>query len=111
MRALRSIRQLPEVELEQLSPLGRNECRRHLRPGECLLHLNGRGRADDDRTACLVRLVQLLRVADLVEHEGIVEIELALDGDLRNAPPRRSEPALSQIWTVPPGSIASTWTF
>ena len=54
--------------------------------------------------------VQVLRSRDLVEHERIVEVELALDGDLRHAPASGPEPALSHSSTEPPGSSATTST-
>ena len=45
-----------------------------------------------------------------VEHECAVEIDLALDRDLRHPAPRRPEPALSHTSMVWPGSMTSSST-
>ena len=53
--------------------------------------------------ACAERVV-----VDRVEHEGVAELELAVERDLRDPPAGRSEPALSHSSTVSPGPMFST---
>ena len=85
------------------APLGRHEDARDLRPRERRLDLLGRRRADDDGRARSERLPQPLAVVDVVEHERLRDVELALDRELRHAAPGRAEPALSHTVTDSPG--------
>src|SRR5439155_17700572 len=71
------------------------------------LHLFGRRGAHDNRSALLVCVAQCV-VVGRVQHERVVEIELALERDLRHPPPGGSEPALPHSSTVSPGWICST---
>ena len=66
--------------------------------------------AHDDRATGFVRLVEALGVGHILEHERVVELELAFDGDLGNPPPGGAEPALSHRVTDSPGAIACTST-
>src|SRR6476469_4160654 len=108
--SLRAIRQLAEIQIQQLAPLGRDERRRHLRVRKCSFDLFRRSGSHDDRAPGRVRFLQLALGREVVEHECIAEVELAFDGDLRDAAPRRTEPALSHSSSDSPGSIACTST-
>src|SRR6185503_16034761 len=90
-----AIGQLAQVDVEQVAAIRGHEGGRNLRMRERRLDLLRRARAHDDRPPGLVRFVQALVVRDVVEHERVRQLELALDRDLRDAPPRRAEPALS----------------
>src|SRR5439155_1300538 len=72
--------------------------------GERRLDLFGGRGANDDRPPRLVSGVQFLGARDRVQDERIVQVELALDGDLRHAAAGRSEPALPHSSSDPPGS-------
>ena len=67
-------------------------------------------RLSGDRPSGFVGLVQALRVRYVVENEGFVQIELALDGDLGDAAAGRAEPAFPHNVTDSPGAIACTST-
>src|SRR6266536_1751651 len=108
-RAL-AIRELGEVEVEELTPRLGNEDGGDLGAGEGSLDLFGRLRADNDRPPPLVRGLEGGIVGDVVQHQRVVGFELALDRDLRDAAAGGSEPALSQTVAVSPGSSASTST-
>src|SRR5204863_3118295 len=105
-----AIRELAQIEVEQITTVGRDDRDRHLRMRQRRLDLVGRGRSHDDRRARVVGLVKALDVRDLVQHERVGQLELALDGDLGDAPAGRPEPALSHNVTDSPGSIACTST-
>src|SRR5438067_8853269 len=81
---LRPIRQLAQVELEQVAPIRRYERRGNFGMGERRLHLLGRAGTDDDRAAGLVRLAERARVRHVVEDERVTKVELALERDLRD---------------------------
>src|SRR5262245_1161435 len=101
-----AIRQLGEVEVEQARVV--DERARDLRPRERLLHVLGRTGPDDHRPSRVVRVAERGLVGHVVEHERVVEIELAGECDLRDAPAGRSEPALPHSSIVPPGSTSTT---
>ena len=64
----------------------------------------------DDRLPGGVRFLQRALIGNVVEHERLADVELTFDGDLRDAPSRRSEPALSHSSIDSPGSMAWTST-
>src|SRR6187551_1944766 len=101
-----AILQLSEVELAELALLWRDEHASDLRALERCTHRIGRRSADDDGDSLRVRLLETAHVLHPVEDEGVVErdVVLALDGDLRHAPPRGAEPALPHSSTDSPGS-------
>ena len=86
--------------------------RTHATSGRASAALTSRGRrrAHDDRRSCFERVAQALQVARVVEHERVAHVELALDGELGHASPRRAEPALSHTVTASPGSSCSIVT-
>src|SRR5438309_1020700 len=84
-----------QPEPVKVAALRRDEHSRDLGTGERGLHaLRGRS-AHHDRRPVPVRDVHTGLVGDVVQDERIAQLELALDGDLRNAPARGPEPALS----------------
>src|SRR5437762_13429344 len=106
-----AIRELGEIELEQLAPVGRDERHGDLRPGKCSLDGLRRRSAHDHRTPFVVSGAKRRVVLDGVEDECVVELELAFDGDLRDAPAARPEPALPHSAIEPPGSTDSICAF
>src|SRR5262245_25721832 len=101
-----AIRQLRQVEVEE-RPVG-DERGRHLRPRQGGLHLLGGRGAHDYGPPLLVRQLQRV-VLDRVQHQGVVEVELAFEGDLRDPAAGGPEPALPHSSTVSPGCHCSTW--
>src|SRR5712691_7108036 len=108
--SLRAIGQLAEVAVAQVAAIGRHERRRNLRMRERGLHGLRRGGSHDDRPPGPVCFVQCPLINDVVEHERLVEVELAVDRDLRDPSSRCTEPALPHSSIVPPGSTACTST-
>src|SRR5262249_22900760 len=103
---LGAIRQLPEVEVEQLAALWRDEHRRHFGTRERRFDLPGRASADRHRGPVLVRDVQARLVGHVVEDEGALDVQLSINRNLGNAAPCRTEPPLSHTATDSPGWIA-----
>src|SRR5512134_628037 len=101
--------QLREVEGEERLVAHERAC--HLAARERRVHLlDGRG-TDDDRRAAGVRGPDRADVAAVVEHERALEVDRALERDLRHLAPRGAEPALAhQNVSVSPGSGESTST-
>ena len=106
-----AIRQLGQVELEQLASLLRHEHGRHLGPRQRRAHLLRRRGADDDGTAARERLGDRRQVLDVVEDERLLDRHhgVALDRELRHTPAATAPPALPHTVTESPGSISSTW--
>src|SRR5947208_13094036 len=103
-----AICELREIQLEQFALCFRYHDARDLGAGQCLLHAFRGFGADDDRPAPVVRFLQRSVVGNIVEHERVVELDLALDGDLRHPAAGGPKPALSQIAVVSPGSSVMT---
>src|SRR5436190_758915 len=90
-----AIRELGQVELEQVSAIGRDERAGDLRPRKRASDRLRVPRSHDDGSTLVVRRAQHVVVGDVVEDERAFDVELALDRQLRHAAAGGSEPALA----------------
>src|SRR5215211_884541 len=107
-----SIRQLRQVELEQLTAIVADDDAGDLRPRERAQYLVGGRHADDDGRPRRVCLAEALDVVDRFHDQRLVErhVRIALDRDLRNAGAARPPPALPHSSMRAPGSASTIST-
>src|ERR687888_562315 len=70
-----AIRELGEIEIEELGLRLGDEHRGDLGPGEGGLYVFCRLRADDDGPSRLMRLLERSFIGDVIENEGVVELQ------------------------------------
>ena len=97
VEGLATVLEAAKVELEQVLPSGWNEHTRHLGMLERRFDGLRVGCADDNGHTLSMRLAQPRNVFHAVENEGLLEVDrrIAFCRDLRHAPARGAEPALS----------------